>query len=86
LVGVVLADDFDGEAFDEIAGAVLLSLIDNPHPALENFADDVVAELVLNGEQRHDLMVIELDLKSSRHPKKPEKIVIFCLQELHEPI
>jgi len=65
LVGVVLADDFDGDTLDEIAGAVLLGLIDDAHAAFENFADDVVPKLVLDGEQRHRLMVMKLGLKSS---------------------
>ena len=53
LVGVILADDLDGDAFDEIARAVLLGFIDDAHAAFENFADDLVAKFVLNGEQRH---------------------------------
>jgi len=65
LVGVVLADDFNGEAFDEIAGAMLFGFVDDPHAALENFADDVVVKLVLNGEECHRLMVVKLELKSS---------------------
>jgi hypothetical protein len=53
LVGVVLADDLDGDALDELARAVLLGFIDNSHPAFENFSDNIVPKFVLDGEQRH---------------------------------
>ena len=32
---------------------MLLGFIHDAHAALKNFADDVVAEFVLDGEQRH---------------------------------
>ena len=57
-LGVILADDFDGDALDEIARAVLLGFIDDPHAAFENFSDDLVPEFVLNCEQRHAWMVV----------------------------
>ena len=44
LAGVVGADDLDGDAFDEVARAVLLGLVDDAHAALENLADDFVTE------------------------------------------
>ena len=53
LVGVVLADDLDGDAFDEVARAVLLGFVDDAHAAFEDLADDLVAKLVLNGEESH---------------------------------
>ena len=52
LAGVVLADDLHGHALDKIARAVLLGLVDHAHAAFENLADNLVAELALNGEQR----------------------------------
>ncbi len=51
LVGVTLANDLDGDAFDEVARAVLLGLIDDTHAALKNLSNDLVAELALNREQ-----------------------------------
>ena len=51
LRGVVLADDLDGDTFDKAAGAVLLGLVDNAHAAFEDLANDVVAQLALDGEQ-----------------------------------
>ena len=65
LVGVVLADDFDGDAFDEVARSMLFGFVNDAHSAFENFADNVVAEFVLDGEERHELMVIKLIAKSS---------------------
>ena len=53
LAGVIVPDDLHGDAFDEIARAVLLGFINDAHAALKNFADDFVAELVLDAEQRH---------------------------------
>ena len=57
LAGVIRADDLDGHALDEVARAVLLGFIDDAHAALKNLADDLVAELALDGEQRHARMV-----------------------------
>lgn len=51
LVGVALADDFDGDALDEAARALLLGLIDDAHAALENFADHFVAQFAVDGEE-----------------------------------
>jgi hypothetical protein len=65
LVCVILADDFDGETLDELASAVLLGFIDNSHPALKNFSDDVVSKLILNGEESHDPIVTIRTLMSS---------------------
>jgi hypothetical protein len=65
LVGVVLADDFYGNAFDELARAVLFGFIHDAHPAFKNFAYDVVAKFVLNGEERHLAIVLKPELKSS---------------------
>ncbi len=65
LVGVVLADDLDGDAFDEFARAVLLGFIHDPHAAFEDLAHDLVAELVLDSEEGHARMLVERDLKSS---------------------
>ena len=60
LVGVVLANDFNGDAFDEVAGSMLFGFVNDPHAAFENLADNIVAEFVLDGEERHELMVIEV--------------------------
>ena len=57
LAGEVGADDLDRHALDEIARAVLFRLIDDAHAALKNFADDFVAELALDREERHAGMV-----------------------------
>jgi hypothetical protein len=57
LARVMGADDLDGDALGEIACAVLLGFIDNPHAALKDFADDFVAKLALNGEECHGRMV-----------------------------
>jgi hypothetical protein len=53
LAGEIRADDLDGHALDEVARAVLLGFIHDAHAALKNFADDFVAEFVLDGEERH---------------------------------
>ena len=65
LAGEIRADDLDGDALDEIARAVLLAFIDDAHAALKNFADDLVAKFVLDGEQRHARMVGNRPLMSS---------------------
>jgi hypothetical protein len=58
LVGVILADDLHGDALDKVARAMLLGLVHDAHAALENLADDLVAEITLNGKQRcHDGML-----------------------------
>ncbi len=57
LAGEIGADDFDGDAFDKSARAVLLGFIHDAHAALKNFADDFIAEFVLDGEKRHARMV-----------------------------
>jgi hypothetical protein len=57
IIGVALADDLDRHPLYEIARAVLLGLIDNPHAALKNFADDFVAKLALNRKECHARMV-----------------------------
>ena len=59
LVGVVLADDLDGDALDEVAGAVLLGFVDDAHAAFEDLAHDLVAELVLDGEEGHARMLVK---------------------------
>ena len=67
LVGVILANDFDGDALDEIAGAVLFGFVDDAHAAFENFADDFVAKLVLNCEQAsHQVQDVEKSAGSSQ--------------------
>ena len=53
LAGEIGANDLDGDAFGEIARAVLLGFIDDAHAAFENFADHVVAEIAIDREQRH---------------------------------
>ena len=51
LVGVILANDFDGDAFDEFARAVLLGFVNDAHAAFKNLADDFVAKFVLDCEE-----------------------------------
>ncbi len=53
LVGVVLADHLDRDPLDELARAVLLGFIHNPHATLEDLAHDLVAKLVLYCEEGH---------------------------------
>jgi hypothetical protein len=65
LVGVVLADDFDRQALYELAGAVLLGFVHNTHAAFKNLPDDLVAKLILNGEESHGPMVANRVSKSS---------------------
>ncbi len=65
LVGVVLTDHLDGDALDEFARAELLGLIDDPHAALEDLADDLIPELVLDCEEGHAPMLREQEVKSS---------------------
>src|SRR5262249_46893977 len=50
LAGEVWTDNFDGDAFDKITRPQLLGLVHNSHTTLKNFADDVVAEFVLDRE------------------------------------
>ncbi len=65
LVGVILANDLDGNAFDEAAGAQLLGFVHDAHTAFINLANDFVAELVLNREQSHAQMLAQCTRKSS---------------------
>ncbi len=65
LVGVVLANDFDGDALDEVAGAALFGLINDPHSALKNLADYVIAKVALNCEQGHGSIVDNFGGESS---------------------
>ena len=51
LAGVALANDLDGDTLDEVARAMLLRLVDDPHAALKNLADDLVTQLAVNGEE-----------------------------------
>ena len=57
LAGVVGTDDLNSNAFNEVAGAMLLGFENNTHTALKNFADNLVAKVTLNGEQRHTFIV-----------------------------
>jgi hypothetical protein len=65
LVGVILPDDFDGDALDELAGAVLFGFIHDAHAAFKNFADNFVPKVVLNREQGHGPIFAKRVLKSS---------------------
>ena len=65
LAGVVRADDLDGDALDEVARALLLGLIDNTHATLKDLAGDLVAEIVLDVEERHGGMVGNCPVLSS---------------------
>ena len=87
LVGVILADDFHGHAFDEVARAVLLGLVNDAHAALENLADDFVAELVLYGKQPcHAEMLVNCRVKSSlRWRKSSEKCGKICARARFSP-
>src|SRR5437016_5878512 len=59
LVCIILANHFDGNAFDEATRAQLLGFVHHAHPALKDLANDLVMKLVLDGKQGHDAMVIE---------------------------
>jgi hypothetical protein len=50
LVGIVLANDFDGHAFNKSTRAKLLGFIHNSHSAFVNLADDLISKLVLDRE------------------------------------
>ena len=88
LVGVALADDFDRHALDEVARPVLFGFVNDPHPALEDLPDDLVAELRVNGEERsHRRRMFGIrGGKSSpasvpgRFPMGPDPQKIFCFQ------
>ena len=77
LAGEIGADDLDGDALDEIARAVLLGFIHNAHAALKNLADDFVAKLVLDGEERHARMVGNCPAKSSPAPSALKRTANF---------
>src|SRR5262245_15691335 len=65
----MLANDFDGNAFDEIPSASLLCFVDNSHPSFKKFSDDFVPKFILNCEQRHEAMFDEAWGKSSPRPE-----------------
>src|SRR5262249_7558899 len=65
LVGVVLADNFHGDAFNEVARAMLLGLVDNAHTAFEDFSNDIVAKLTLDREEGHKTMLAQTDSMST---------------------
>ena len=66
LVGVALADDFDGDALDEVARAVLFGFVNDAHAAFKDFSNNLVAELTLNREQAaHPRMLCQWSVKSS---------------------
>ena len=94
LVGVVLANHLDRDPLHEFTRAVLLGFIDDSHAAFEYLAHDLVAKLVLNGEEGHASMLVKRGLMSSpwcgradrgrggerpRAPIFPENIIIFYL-------
>lgn len=51
LVGVILPNNFHGDALDKFARATLFGFVDDPHAAFENFSNDFVPEFVLDSEQ-----------------------------------
>jgi hypothetical protein len=57
LIGVVLPYDLDSDPLDEIAGALLLRLINNSHAAFKDLANDLIPELVLDCEESHERSV-----------------------------
>jgi hypothetical protein len=57
LAGIIGANDLDRDAFDKVARAELFGLIDDAHAAFEDFADDVVPKIALNGEKSHAAML-----------------------------
>ena len=65
LVGIVLPNHFDGDAFDELARAALLGFVHNPHAAFGQLARDLVPKLVLNREEGHALMLRKPSSESS---------------------
>ncbi len=50
LARVIGADNLDGDPLDKVAGAALLGFVHDAHPALEDFTNDVVTEIVLDAE------------------------------------
>jgi hypothetical protein len=65
LAGEIGANDLDGDAFYEIARAMLLGLVDHAHAAFKNFARDVVPEIALDGKESHAWMFGNCALMSS---------------------
>jgi len=84
LARVIRPDDFDRHPLDEIARPVLFSLINNPHAALKNLADDGVSEITLDGKQRHCPMFGNRLAKSSPAQPTLEKLRFFCFFRLHD--
>ena len=66
LRGKILANDLDRDALEKLLGSRLLSLVNNSHPALKYFADDVIPDLVLNSEKDSH----KPDVPSSTHQVK----------------
>ena len=65
LVGVVLANDLDGDALDETARAQLLDFVNDPHASFVKLAYDLVSKLILDREEGHGAMLIKRQVKSS---------------------
>ena len=76
LARVVGANDFDGDALDEVTRAALFGFINDAHAAFENLADNVVSEIALNGEECHAAMLRKPAAKSSVRVSAEK---IFCL-------
>ena len=83
LVGIILTDHLDGDAFNELARAELLGLVHDAHAALENLPDDLVPKLILDGEKRHVPMLFKHDLKSSPRCPEPRPDPNFYEEFLH---
>ena len=79
LAGEVRADNLDRDALDEVARPALLRFIHDAHAALKYFADDFVAEFVLDGEERHAGMVGICPAKSSLAAGLATQNTIFFL-------
>ena len=76
--------DLDGDTLDKLARAMLLGFVHDAHAALKYLADDLVAEFVLDGKQRHERMVGNCRPMSSppvRPFKIPDNFLFFRLLE-----
>ena len=51
IVSVALANDLDRDPFDKVARAMLLGLVNDAHAAFKDFADNVVPQISVNGEE-----------------------------------
>src|ERR1700733_15100356 len=88
LIGVILSNDLDGDALDEVARAQLFGFIDHAHAAFKNFADNLVSEIAFYCEQRHrkgmvvksrSMSSLRLRVRGWQSANKPSKYCYFLL-------